>query len=237
MMSLKPPHRPDPDSWLKIIASAYALFDDARSRGFGDPPFSLGGGTVLMLRFKHRLSIDIDLFGYDAQWLSVLSPRLNEKAASLATSYTEQANTIKIVMPHGDIDFVIAGDVAVPVERSKLVLAGREIMVDPTAEILAKKLFYRAATFKPRDVYDLSAAIDLAPDSALRAVKAAVSKQALLLRRIGELETMGETALLGQILPYQGPLLHAAGMLAKVKDFILTRMQSSNPSDDRDGSI
>ena len=154
------------------MASAYALFDDAVAKGFGDPPFSLGGGTVLMLRFKHRLSKDIDLFGYDAQWLSVFSPRLNERAAMLAASYTEQSNTIKIVTASGDIDFIIAADVVAPVARSVDLIAGRLIAVDPVTEILAKKLFYRAATFKIRDIYDLSAAIDLAPDEAARAVRA-----------------------------------------------------------------
>jgi len=78
---------PTRDSWRNVLASAYLLFDDLQAKGFGTPPFSLGGGTVLMLRFEHRLSKDIDLFGYDAQWLSFLSPRLNETAAAMATDY------------------------------------------------------------------------------------------------------------------------------------------------------
>ncbi len=36
-----------PDSWLAILRSAYALFADAEARGFGTPPFSLGGETLL----------------------------------------------------------------------------------------------------------------------------------------------------------------------------------------------
>lgn len=100
---MKSSPKPTPETWLQILASAYELFDDAVAKGFGEPPFSLGGGTVLMLRFKHRLSKDIDLFGYDAQWLSVFSPRLNERAAMLAASYTEQSNTIKIVTASGDM--------------------------------------------------------------------------------------------------------------------------------------
>jgi hypothetical protein len=77
-----------------------------------------------MFRFEHRLSRDIDFFGYDAKWLTLLSPRLNEMAAAVASSYTEQANGIKIVMQQGDIDFVVAGDVAVPVSREKITLEG-----------------------------------------------------------------------------------------------------------------
>ena len=58
-----------PETWRSI--SAFALFDDAEQRGFGTPPFRLGGGSFLVLRFRHRLTKHIDFFGYDAQWLSV----------------------------------------------------------------------------------------------------------------------------------------------------------------------
>ena len=108
----------------------------------------MGGGTVLMLRFRHRLSKDIDWFGYDAQWLSLLTPRLNETAAGIAQDYAEQANAIKITTAQGDIDFIIAADVARPVKREVRVVEGRELALDPTYEILAKKLFYRAASLE-----------------------------------------------------------------------------------------
>jgi hypothetical protein len=214
-----------PNAWSAIIASAYALFDDLARKGYENPPFSLGGGTVLMFRFKHRLSKDIDFFGYDAQWLSLVSPRLNETAAAMASNYVEQANGVKIVMPHGDIDFIIAGDVAVPVNRTKLPLEGREILVDPTSEILAKKLFYRGASLKARDVYDLSAAIDLDPDEARRAAKAAASKKALLVQRLDEMEKVDQHALLQGITPYDGELRHAADMVAKVRNFLIIEMR------------
>lgn len=147
--------KPTRETWLQLIGQAYALFDDAAARGFGDPPFSLGGGTVLMLKFKHRLSKDIDLFGYDARWLSVFSPRLSERAAALAEIYVEQAKTIKIVTPSGDIDFIIAADVAFPVDRQTESIAGRLIEVEPVAEILAKKIFYRSATQNTRHLRPL----------------------------------------------------------------------------------
>lgn len=209
-----------PETWSTIIAGAYALFDALESQGFGRPPFSLGGGTVLMFHFEHRLSKDIDFFGYDAQWLSLLSPRLNDAAAAMAAGYVEQANTIKIMTPHGDIDFIIAGDVTASVDRVQNVLAGREILVDPVSEILAKKLFYRATHFKARDVYDLSAAIDLNPDAARTAVQAAASRKDILLRRLSDLAEHDEAALLNGIVPYEGALRHADDMLSKVTDFI-----------------
>jgi hypothetical protein len=36
-------------------------------------------------------------------------------------------------MPQGDIDFVIAADVAIPVVRDRVTLEGREILIDPTS--------------------------------------------------------------------------------------------------------
>ena len=218
-----------PRTWLGIVADAFTLFDDAEARGFGTPPFSLGGGTVLMLRFRHRLSRDVDLFGYDAQWLSVLSPRLNAMAASLTTDYAEQANTIKLVTPRGDIDFVIAGDVAAPVDRTVAAVAGRDLDIDPTSEILAKKLFYRAAGFKARDVYDLSAALDLAPEAAARAVDAALPQADILLRRFAELKCLPPSELLSGIVPYGGRLDHADGMLDKVEAFVRSRRSLGGP--------
>ena len=225
-MNASPP--PTSRTWASILAKAYALFDDLERQGFPSPPFSLGGGTVLMFRFQHRLSKDIDFFGYDAQWLSLLSPRLNETAAALALTYAEQANGVKIVMAEGDIDFIIAGDVALPVVRETARLEGRDILLDPTAEILAKKLFYRAATFKARDLYDLSAAIDLDPVSALRAVRAAASRSDSLLRRFDELAAAPGASLLDGLLPYDGELRHVDNMIAKTRDFLVSALDEGS---------
>ena len=41
-----------------------------------NPQWTFGGGTVLMLRFDHRLSKDIDLFVPDPQYLGHVNPRL-----------------------------------------------------------------------------------------------------------------------------------------------------------------
>ena len=228
---MKSSPKPTPETWLQIMASAYALFDDAVAKGFGDPPFSLGGGTVLMLRFKHRLSKDIDLFGYDAQWLSDFSPRLNERAAMLAASYTEQSNTIKIVTASGDIDFIIAADVVAPVARTVERIAGRLIAVDPVSEILAKKLFYWAATFKVRDVYDLSAAIDLAPQEAAIAVRAALSKRETLVRRLDQLRDVAARDLVSEIIAYDDTLQHSQAMVEKVRSFVMAQRDDEPPGE------
>jgi hypothetical protein len=53
------------DSWKEILASAVTIFADLEKKGFGSPDMVIGGGTVLMFRFEHRLSKDIDFFMRD----------------------------------------------------------------------------------------------------------------------------------------------------------------------------
>ena len=206
----------DQDTWKGVLRSAFSIFRGFEIQGYGTPPFSLGGGTVLMFRWKHRLSKDVDFFGYDAQWITMLSPRLNDDTRAVAVDYLEQANGLKIILPHGDIDFIVSGDVLNSLERERGHFEGREFTMDPSAEILAKKMFYRAASFKARDVYDMSAALDLDGEAARAAIQAAKPKYEVLKRRLLTLAEVPEAELAAEIVPYAGPLAHARGMVRKV---------------------
>lgn len=148
------------DSWKEILASAITIFEDLEAKGFGSPDAVIGGGTVLMFRFEHRLSKDIDFFMHDAQWLSLLTPRLNDTTAMMATHYTEQGSSLKLVLPRGDIDFIVSAAVTDADTNDSIEFMGRTFLLEATEEILAKKLFYRAAQFQPRDVFDFVVAIE-----------------------------------------------------------------------------
>ena len=89
----------DERTWEELLSTALAILDDACAQGVGAPDIVMGGGTVLMMRMHHRLSRDIDLFLHDAQWLGRLTPRLNDRVAARARDYSEQANSVKLVMP------------------------------------------------------------------------------------------------------------------------------------------
>lgn len=55
-------------AWEALFPRALALIDEVRIHGgIADPFWTLGGGTVLMFRFGHRLSKDIDIFVRDAR--------------------------------------------------------------------------------------------------------------------------------------------------------------------------
>ncbi|MDP9912364.1 hypothetical protein J2W27_004490 [Variovorax boronicumulans] len=60
------------------------------------PQWTFGGGTVLMLRFDHRFSKDIDLFVPDLQYLGHVNPRLGGPAEDLTSEYEENAEFIKL---------------------------------------------------------------------------------------------------------------------------------------------
>ena len=55
--------------------------------------YSVGGGTVLSFFYNHRVSKDIDIFINDPQFLSSISPRLNNSAEE-ALDYDENNNFI-----------------------------------------------------------------------------------------------------------------------------------------------
>jgi hypothetical protein len=189
--------------WEELLATALAILDDLKARGFGAPEFAMGGGTVLMMRMRHRLSKDIDLFLHDAQWLARLTPRLNNRAAAMVRDYSEQANSVKLVLSQGDIDFVVAGSVTGVAPSETLDFHGHEILLEATEEILAKKLYFRAASLKPRDVFDLVVAHELFPDAAAHAVEAASPRSDLQLTRLRELALAPEGVLTSDILPSQ----------------------------------
>ena len=189
------------DSWRQIIASAVSIFDDLKSRKLDLPYLVLGGGTVLMFRFEHRLSKKIDFFIRDVQWLGFITPRLNDVVAAMVEGYEEHANSLKLILPAGDIDFVAAGTVTSSEPIEMLRFQDYSFPLETTEEILAKKLFYRPESFKPRDVFDLAVAIDVDPSSAAPAVAASASKHGVLTRRLRHLSELGDAELARDIVP------------------------------------
>lgn len=178
----------DENSWKPLLAQALAILDDLCAQGFGAPDVVFGGGTVLMLRLGHRLSKDIDLFLHDAQWLGLLTPRLNDRVAARTSDYVEQANTLKLVLKGGDIDFVVAGGVTSIEPTERLEFAGWSLPLESSEEILAKKLYFRAGLLKPRDAFDLVAVHRADPQAARRALAASAPRREELLRRLHALQ-------------------------------------------------
>lgn len=149
-------------SWETLFLRALELIDSVSYAGITLEDWSFGGGTVLMRKHHHRLSKDIDIFVPDPQYLGYLTPRLNTKADSLTTKYFEQANSLKLIFPEGEIDFVASA----PLTEDPTVteeLFGRQVEVETSAEIIAKKVWHRGADFTGRDIFDLAMVAEKEP--------------------------------------------------------------------------
>lgn len=139
--------------------------------------WSLGGGTVLMLRYRHRLSKGIDIFVPDPQMLGYLSPQLHDK------THVQEPGFLKVYLPEGEIDFVASGPITAQAVRKEKIL-GREIWVETSAEIAAKKLWHRAAHFTARDVVDLAVVAKREPRALSRLKPVLAARRTALLERL-----------------------------------------------------
>ena len=77
---------------------------------FPPPDWTFGGGTALMLLYEHRRSKDIDIFLRDPQYLTALSPRLNDHTEALTGRYVEQSNFLKLICRDRDQGRNAGGD-------------------------------------------------------------------------------------------------------------------------------
>jgi len=151
-----------PAPWRALFAKAMLLLDDVVARSGVDVPWTFGGGTVLMLRHYHRMSKDIDIFVPDPQALGFLNPRLGGIAESLTGRYEESASHLKLLFPEGEIDFVASPNLTNPAFETHLV-DGRDIRLETSAEIIAKKMWHRGQYAKARDLFDLAMVIEQEP--------------------------------------------------------------------------
>jgi len=139
-----------PGVWTALFPAALKLMTHLESQT-QDPPWTFGGGTVLMLRINHRLSKDIDLFVPDPQYLGYINPRLSDVAEQISSDYEEGAEVIRFYLPAGEIDIIVGSALTASLlmklsmldELSGLKLAQR---LSPrrcgTAETLAKRVTY-----------------------------------------------------------------------------------------------
>ena len=151
--------------------------------------WTFGGGTALMLRFNHRQSKDIDIFLPDRQLLGYVSPKVNDGVE--AQDYTEQELFTKLYLPEGEIDF-IASPAITPIKPLLREVAGVQAYVEDPVEIVAKKIIYRADSFKPRDIFDLAVVYDRLKADVLKAAPLIAPKIEALSNRINHWASSGK---------------------------------------------
>jgi hypothetical protein len=176
---------PGSQSWRTLLEQAIGLLESVPPR---DRPidWALGGGTVLMLHYAHRTSRDVDVFFKDAQLLPYLSPRLNDRAAALASDYVEASSFVKLTCAGGEIDFIVAPDLTEQ-PREERQIGGRAVSVETPVEIVLKKAFYRAAELRTRDLFDIAVVIDRDGAALARSAPVLASKAGILRARFAAL--------------------------------------------------
>ena len=155
-------------AWQSLFPRALALIDDiSRYDSIANPFWTLGGGTVLMFRYRHRLSKDIDIFVPDPQYLGFVTPRLSDTAADMTEDYTEQPGMfVKLQFEEGEVDFVSAPNL-LDDAWDTWDIGGRAVKVETAAEIIAKKMYHRGDRATARDLFDLALVIEREPQQLL----------------------------------------------------------------------
>ena len=105
---------------------------------------------------QHRFSKDIVFSVSDPQYVTSFSPGFKRLCRGpKLRGYDEQSQYVKLDYPEGEIDFVASPVISSNPFSVELIL-GVRCGVGTPLEIVAKKIRYRADSFKARDIYDLA---------------------------------------------------------------------------------
>jgi len=167
--------------WEALLERALRLLDGVEP----EPFWTMGGGTVLMLRHHHRMSKDIDIFFRDPQPLGYVNPRLGGLAEEMTSQFEESNGHVKLYFPEGEIDFVASPLLTTPgfVEAT---VAGRKIRLESDVEIVAKKMWHRGHEAKARDLFDLNLVIERSPRELAQASEFVVAHREAFMKGLHE---------------------------------------------------
>lgn len=154
------------DRWESLFDRALKLAEQTGPQTH----WTMGGGTVLMLRHRHRLSKDIDIFFNDPQPLGFVNPRLGGLAESMTSHYEESNGHVKLYFDEGEIDFIASPLLTSPGDSMDSV-RGKEVRLETDVEIVAKKMWHRGHEAKARDLFDLALIIEKSPDALSQAAE------------------------------------------------------------------
>lgn len=152
--------------------------------------WSFGGGTVLMLKFDHRDSRDIDIFFRDPQLLTYISPRLNDANEANIQNYSESGNSIKLNFAEGEVDFIVGQQLS-SYKPTYQKVGDTFAYMDHPAEIIAKKAFYRGNTLTNRDAFDIATVYAKQKDSILKNAHVFENNLSAMDKKLIELHSSG----------------------------------------------
>ena len=124
----------------------------------------------MMLQIDHRESHDVDIFLSDPQLLAFLDPQKRDfKFEIWPTAYDgDGASFQKLAFKDvGEIDFIV-GHAMTSSPPIQTVIEGEATLLETIPEIIAKKIYYRGSSIKPRDI---AAAAEKHTDSVIAALR------------------------------------------------------------------
>jgi hypothetical protein len=147
-------------NWARLFRIACSLIRQVNAEHLIIDRWSFGGGTAMMLQIGHRQSEDIDIFLHDPQLLSYLDPKLHDFEFEIMPSdyQGDGPHFLKLAFDRiGEVDFIVSAPLTdAPSTRRKV--EGEDVDVETIAEIITKKVHFRGAHIKPRDIFDIAAA-------------------------------------------------------------------------------
>jgi hypothetical protein len=134
----------------------------------------LGGGTAMMLHIGHRESHDIDIFLNDPQLLPFLDPQKRDFQFEVSPSdyKGDGVRFLKLGFENiGEIDFIVGAALTTTPTKPENV-QGETVLLETIPEIITKKIHYRGASIRPRDIFDIAAAGEQHAVSIIKELKA-----------------------------------------------------------------
>ena len=153
------PLDPEP-AWSTLLRVALSLIRQVNSVETVIDHWTLGGDTAMMIQIDHRESHDIDIFLPDPQLLAFLDPARRDFALDgpPADYRGDGATFLKWGFQNlGEIDFIVASSLTSQ-PATRRTVDGEAIMLETIPEIIAKKIYHRGSSIRPRDIFDIAAA-------------------------------------------------------------------------------
>jgi hypothetical protein len=179
---------PSPD-WKQLFRIACSLIEQANADQTVIDSWTFGGGTAMMIQIDHRESHDVDIFLPDPQLLSFLDPQKQDFEFEIVPSdyRGDGARFLKLSFAGiGEIDFIVAAALTNNPTVQQIV-EGRVTQVETVSEIIAKKVHYRGASIRPRDIFDIAAAGQAHAGDVIAALGSHKAATAVVLAKISEL--------------------------------------------------
>jgi hypothetical protein len=159
--------------WTRLFRVACELIRQVNSKESIIDHWTFGGGTAMMLQIDHRESHDVDIFLFDPQVLAFLDPQKRDFTFAIQpTGYEgDGARHLKLAFENiGEIDFIVGGQLTSK-PTMPMTIEGEAVQLETIPEIIAKKIYHRGSSIKPRDIFDIAAAGEKQANSIINELK------------------------------------------------------------------